>query len=138
MKIFIIAVIVGVSEILAITILHTRVGLLNSIYLYLAGTLFGGFILFTEWKGEVSKFKRAGEMDREWLQRLYADPKSFSRKDADNLRSLYEPILFFIAVGLICVPGVITDIIGILLALAPMRKFLVQQSIKGYERRSNA
>jgi len=138
MKIFIIVLIVGVAEIFTISSLHQEAGLLNSIYIYLAKTLLGGALLYSGWGEAVSKFREAAEIDRSWIQRLQSDPKVFSKNDAKNLRLLYEPILFFVAVAFICIPGIVTDVLGIFLALGSVRRLLVQQSINSYVRKSNA
>lgn len=50
MRAFIIALIIGIIEIAAISMLYQEIGLLRSIYLYVAGTSIGGLILFFNWK----------------------------------------------------------------------------------------
>ena len=129
MKYFIFFILIGVAEIFAIISLHQEVGFLNSIYIYLAGTVFGGVLIYRDWGVEVAKFKQAGSMDRDWLQSISENPQSFSEYDADKLRPLYESFIFFAAVVCICIPGIVTDILGILMAITPLRRQFAQISI---------
>ena len=138
MKILIIIIIVGVAEIFTISSLHQELGIINSIYIYLAGTALGGALLYFGWGNAISSFRKAAEIDKTWMKRIQSEPKIFSKNDARNLGLLYESVLFFVSVAFISIPGIITDVVGIFLALSSVRRFLVHQIINSHVRKSNA
>lgn len=138
MKLFLIIVCIGIAEILAISFLHQKIGLLNSIGVYVIGTAIGGSLLFFGREKLGSQFQKVSSVNKSWYKRIKKKPKTFTEKDAENIRILNAPMLFILAVIFVCVPGIVTDVVGILLAIPAIRNSLIELQIKSYTRKSKA
>lgn len=124
MRIFFIALVIGILEIVAISKLHQEIGLLNSIYLYVAGTCIGGLLLYLNWNNAKAQFDQLSNIDKSLIKRLKKKHKIYSKDDERSVRVIFQAILFAFAIVFVCIPGVVSDILGILLAPLSIRSKL--------------
>jgi UPF0716 protein FxsA len=59
--------------------------------------------------------------------------KRKGENSAAPARQMFDAVAFFLAAALLIIPGIITDIIGILILLPPTRAFLYSKFIKNSE-----
>ncbi|MBD5779656.1 FxsA family protein [Pelagicoccus sp. NFK12] len=111
----------GISEIIAISTLHDRIGLAYSIYLYLGTTMLGGALLWFGWGTACENFKTGTKT----CKKIYPSLKDGLLKSTDEESKeallMFDSMLFFTAVVLISIPGVVTDALGILLSFKSLR-----------------
>lgn len=138
MSFVLILAILGISEITAISYLHDLIGLKYSIILYLSGNIIGGSILWFTKDMAIKNFHAFKNIDKKWKKRLKGEPKNFSQNDAKNIRITYEAILYVFACVLVAIPGLVTDIVGIFLAIPSIRGFIIELQINAAIKKSRA
>ncbi|MET0027795.1 MAG: hypothetical protein ABW101_09170 [Candidatus Thiodiazotropha sp.] len=138
MRVFFIALIIGIVKIVAISKLYQEIGLLGSIYLYVAGTSIGGLVLFFNWKEAKAQYEEVSNIDKSLVMGLKGNTKGLSSNEKKSLKIICQSILFTIAVIFVFIPGVVSDILGIVLAPLAIRSKLSNFIVKINARDSNA
>jgi UPF0716 family protein affecting phage T7 exclusion len=121
MQLFILSLLIGILEISAITQLYQEIGLINSIYLYIAGTSIGGIILLINWKEAKTQYQEIGNFDKSVIKRLKNRPYELSEDDAKKVKIVYQSILFTLAIIFVFIPGLVSDFLGTMLAPLAIR-----------------
>jgi UPF0716 family protein affecting phage T7 exclusion len=124
MRVFVIALVIGIIEIVAISKLHQEIGLLNSIYLYVVGTCIGGLLLYMNWNDTKAQLEELGNFDESLIKRLKNKQNINSKDDERSVRVLFQSMLFGFAIVFVCIPGIVSDTLGILLAPLSIRSKL--------------
>ena len=132
MKYIIIILIIGISEITLTGKLHDLLGLKNVLLIYLFTTIIGAFILYlysTKAKTALKATKKLGKKLKKKTKRSSYIPTQ------EELKKLQPSIYigtYIVAVILVVIPGILTDILGIIIVLPFISKWYINREINKY------
>ncbi len=121
MKWFIFLLLIGVTEVFLIGTIHDHLGTQNSIIIYLITTIIGftiAWIVKPKFEGHLhnarlgKNFKKRVKEERLTLQ------------DQQKIFSMTHYLLYLLGCVFIAIPGLITDIIGILIIIPTITKMI--------------
>ena len=120
----------GVIEIAVIGRLHAALDLYKLVGLYIVTTLVGAALLLLQLK----KFRAAMQAIRKLekgLMKKFRDPAfKPSSVQVEQLSPLLFVTLYVSAVILIAIPGIVSDVVGMLLALPLVSHYYVQSNLR--------
>lgn len=120
---------IGIAEIISIGELHSVLGTLNLVLLYIVTTIIGAaFLLFQypKYRPHINKLDNA-EVSEDIKEKIEAS--TLSPREAAKLRHFAFSAVFYMACLLVAVPGIITDIIGILLVIPYISNYIIKKQI---------
>ncbi len=132
MKYIIIIILVGVSEIILTGELRDLIGLKEMLLVYISTTIVGACILYLY----SSKAKRAKKLSKKRGRKLQKKTKKSSyiptHDELEKLRPSIYIGIYIIAVVLVTIPGILTDLIGIIIVIPFINKWLINREINKY------
>ena len=132
MKYIIIIILVGISEIILIGELHDLIGLKEMLLVYISTTIVGACILYLY----SSKAKRAMKLSKKIGKKLQKKTKKSSYIPThDELEKLQPSVyvgIYIIAIALVAIPGILTDLIGMIIVIPFINKWLINREINKY------
>jgi UPF0716 family protein affecting phage T7 exclusion len=138
MKYIIIIILVGISEITLIGELHDLIGLKEMLLVYTSTTIIGAYILYLY----SSKAKRAMKASKKIGKKLQKKTKKSSyiptHDELEKIRPSIYIGIYIIAVALVVIPGILTDIIGMTIVIPFINKWLINREINKYIMNSEA
>lgn len=138
MKYIIIIILVGISEITLIGELHDLIGLKEMLLVYTSTTIIGAYILYLY----SSKAKRAMKASKKIGKRLQKKTKKSgyipTHDELEKIRPSIYIGIYIIAVALVVIPGILTDIIGMTIVIPFINKWLINREINKYIMNSEA
>ncbi len=130
-------IILGIAEVATIGELHSIFGTKNLIILYVTTTAIGVFFLYLK----SSKIKTAMKAMKGIQKKLKKKMKSPEYKPSINEIEKLRPMMFIgiyvPAIVLIAIPGIISDLIGILMVFPFLSNWLVEQQVKKVKSKSD-
>ena len=136
MKYLIFILILGVTEVSLIGVLHSVLGTTYLITFYLATTLVGALLAWTA-VGNFRSHKSNSKLSNKFEKR--AREGRSSEQDILKMRSALYCTIYIIACVLIAIPGILTDILGLLLAIPQItEKLSTKYAGRGVEVYSNS
>ena len=124
MRILFLIIIAGIIEILIISKLHEYLGLKNLILFYLSTTFFGviiAWLFYSEYKNKKSISHLGSGFDKRIKN------NKVSEEDQRKFNLGIYCFAYVLGCILIAIPGILTDVLGMLLLLPPMRTYLANR-----------
>ncbi|MGW1676137.1 FxsA family protein [Saccharopolyspora sp. NPDC002376] len=118
MPIFVVLLVAVVAEIAVLVVLGQAIGVLPTLGLLVAGAVLGTWLLRREGRRTVAEFREAARLRR-----------SPDREISDGVLIAASGLLIFL-------PGLLSDIAGLLLLFPPIRAVLRKRMLRAAERRS--
>jgi len=124
MKIVLLALALGILEVVTIGKVHEAIETKGLVLVYLGSTILGlvlAWIYYSDFKvkkGNLRLSKKMGNRIKEG---------TFSLKDQESLRRAAYLAYYIFACVLIGIPGILTDILGITLIFPAIRKWIVHR-----------
>lgn len=129
MKWLVFLIILGVSEVAVIGQLHAILELYTLIVLYVITTALGAIFLglqYPEFKRSMKASKSLGKK----FKKQYTGPEcSLSPEQIEKMRPFLFVGCYGIAFTLIVIPGIISDILGIIMVIPIVISFFINRSI---------
>ena len=129
MKYFISIIILGIIEITTTGYLHDLIGAAKLVGLYIITTIIGAFFLYIklpEAKKALISVKKIKKKLKKSMKKTGYKP---THVDLLKLKPSYYLSIYIPAVILIAIPGVITDILGIIMAFPFVSNWLIERSM---------
>ena len=130
MKWMILLLTLGIAEIVTIGELHSRIGTNHLVPLYVVTTAIGAFLLYlnvSEFRSSVKKTKKIQNKLKKKAQGPNYKPTA---SEIEKLRPLMFVGVFILAIVLVAIPGILSDLIGMVIALPFMSAWVVNQKVK--------
>ena len=130
MKWFLLAFVVGVAEVATIAKLHSLLGLTNLIGIYVVATLLGVAFLSYRYKQFKGDFKSAKNLDKKFRKKVRKNLQHLEPEDFEKLKPMMSVLVYIAAVILVLIPGLITDLAGIVLLMPNVSSWIIKQQAK--------
>ena len=129
MKWILILMVLGVVEVVTIGKLHSILGTQDLVIIYIITTAIGALLLYLKFP-EFKKAMKATKGIQKKRKKKFQDPNYRpTAEEIEKLRPMMFVGLYIPAVILVAIPGVISDVIGILIVLPGLSAWLVNRQI---------
>ena len=122
--------ILGVIEIAVIGRLHAALGLYKLVGLYVFTTLVGAALLLVQLKKFRAAMQTINKLEKGFLKKFRDPAFRPSPQQVEKLSPLLFVTLYVSAVILIAIPGIVSDVVGMLLALPLVSHYYVQSNLR--------
>ncbi|WP_444927084.1 FxsA family protein [Microbulbifer sp. TRSA002] len=129
MKWFLFLIILGVSEVAVIGWLHSLLGLNTLIGLYVVTTAIGAVFLYVQYPEFKQSKKVSKSIGKKLSKQFEGKGHNLSPEQLEKLRPFLFMVRYGVAFFLIIIPGVISDIVGIVMMLPVVVSFFINRSI---------
>jgi UPF0716 family protein affecting phage T7 exclusion len=129
MKWLIISVILGVVEVWTLGQLHPVLGTAKLVGLYLATTALGAVFLYLQLPALRAALDVMKKLDKQWKKKLNNPEFKPTAEDIQKLKPMVFVGVYFPALVLIAIPGIVSDVIGILLVLPVISNWYVSHKM---------
>jgi len=129
MKWLIFLIILGVSEVAVIGQLHSMLGLYALIGLYIVTTAIGGVFLYMQYPEFKRSMKASKKIGKKFKKQFVGEECSLSAEQLEKLRPFFFVVRYGIAFALIVIPGVVSDIVGVVMVLPVVISYFINRSL---------
>lgn len=130
-------IILGIAEIATIGQLHTALGTSKLIVLYIVTTAIGAFFLYLKMPQFKAAVKAGKRLDKKFKKQAQRQDYQPTAKDIEKVRPFMFIALYLPALILIAIPGIISDVVGILMVCPVLSDWLLQRSVDKYATKIN-
>lgn len=130
-------IILGIAEIATIGQLHTALGTSKLIVLYIVTTAIGAFFLYLKMPQFKAAVKAGKRLDKKFKKQAQRQDYQPTAKDIEKVRPFMFIALYLPALILIAIPGIISDVVGILMVFPVLSDWLLQRSVDKYATKIN-
>lgn len=130
-------IILGIAEIATIGQLHTALGTSKLIVLYIVTTAIGAFFLYLKMPQFKAAVKASKRLDKKFKKQAQRQDYQPTAKDIEKVRPFMFIALYLPALILIAIPGIISDVVGILMVFPVLSDWLLQRSVDKYATKIN-
>ena len=132
MKYIIIILIIGISEITLTGKLYDLLGLKNVLLIYLFTTIIGAFILYLYSTKAKTALKETKNLDKKLKKKTKRSSYIPTQEELKKLQPSIYIGTYIVAVILVVIPGILTDILGIIIVLPFISKWYINREINKY------
>ena len=132
MKYIIIIIIIGISEIALIGELYDLLGLKVMFLTYVSTTIIGAFVLYLYSSKAKYALKASKKLGRNFKKRIMKHGHRLTQKEIEKLKPSIYINAYIAAVVLIVLPGILTDILGLVIVLPHISKWYINREINKY------
>ena len=129
MKWVLILFVLGVVEVVTIGKLHSLFGTRDLVIIYIITTAIGAFLLYLKFSEFKTAMKATNGIQKKHKKKLNNPHYKPTVEEIEKLRPMMFVGLYVPAVILVAVPGVISDLIGILIVMPGISAWLVRRQI---------
>jgi UPF0716 family protein affecting phage T7 exclusion len=122
--------VLGVIEIAVIGRLHAALGLYKLVGLYILTTLFGAVLLLMQLKKFRAAMKTINKLEKGFMKNFNDPEFRPSPQQVEKLGPLLFVTLYVSAAILIAIPGIVSDIVGMILALPMVNDYYVRSNLR--------
>lgn len=122
-------IILGIAEVASIGQLHSTLGLKDLVLLYVATTAVGAFFLYLKAPEFKSAMKATKGLEKKFKKKAKNSDYKPSPEEIEKLSPMMFIGLYVPAIVLIAIPGIISDLIGILIVSPGLSSWLVSRQI---------
>lgn len=129
MKWILLIIVLGVVEMVTIGQFHSMFGTKNLIVFYIATTAIGAVFLYLKVPELKAAMKATKKIEKKLKQRAKNPDYKPTAKEIEKFSPMIFLGLYIPALVLIAIPGIISDVIGILMVLPGLSSWLVRRQI---------
>jgi len=133
---FIGIVTLGVLELLVVVKLHQRFDLKMLVTIYLATTLIG-FIFLKLMERQFYENKKTSKKTHKKLRHKIKNKKILTEYEIQQFKFELTIMYFLLAFVLVIIPGLITDLLGVVLVFPGLLNRLIEKSIEHYQQNAS-
>lgn len=129
MKWLVFLIILGVSEVAVIGQLHSLLGLSTLIALYIVTTAIGAVFLYMQYPEFKRSMRASKSLGKKFRKQFDGEKHNLSPEQLEKLRPVFFMARYGIAFVLIVIPGIVSDIVGIIMVVPVVISYFINRSI---------
>ncbi|MCA0894908.1 FxsA family protein [Microbulbifer agarilyticus] len=129
MKSLLFLIILGISEVAVTGQLHSMLGLSSLIGLYVITTAIGGILLFLRYPEFKRSMKASKNLGKKFKNKISGKDHSLSSDQLKKLPPLFFVARYAIALGLVIAPGIVSDLVGVVMILPFITSYFIDRSV---------
>lgn len=122
-------IVLGVAEIATIGQLHELLGTLNLVFLYVVTTAIGAFFLFLKLPKFRASMKLMKKAEKKLKHKIKEPGVKLSAKEIEQYGDMIFVGSYFMACVLIAIPGVVSDVAGMLIVMPFLSDWVLKRKI---------
>ena len=129
MKWIVFSLVLGVVEVWTIGELHSVLGTSRLIGLYLATTALGAVFLLIQLPAFREAMRTMKNIEKKWRKKFNNPEYQPTAEDIQKLKPMVFVGIYFPALVLVAIPGIVSDVIGTLLVLPVISNWYIERTM---------